>query len=386
MAAVLALAVVALPWIIGPRGGTAPGGPGASGSGSNGAAESSAPTIESTVAAPTPTPVPLAHAAKWNITFDYPAAWKLVDEGPAPSDPNDPLIYDKVHEAMGFVGSGSATQKCTAWVQGSWATCATTWSLPDNSVVLRFGQASWIPVTGEDTYTWTVQQAVYGPEIPGAQRLTIDGMPVRFASNASDVVPHSSETVPGATEVLWWGVPSPMPSQFAFSIVAAIKGPNTAELEAQARAVVESIHFVPEPHMLPTDPTALADARSRALIQYFATSTQLSDGEHNHSLDCFPRTPGESQQASITQTLNTAPMTKPLPVTCTTVSIEPNEMQGWTIILKQTWAAGPDYPAGEMGVNSYTLDNGEPLGGSYLGSPKGSGIEYPHVGPSKYKG
>jgi hypothetical protein len=370
IAAVLALAAVALPWLIGPRSGVSGGG------GDNAATPS--PTPE-----PTPTTVPLAHTQNWNLTFDYPAAWTLTDRDPAASslDSFSPTLGSPV--AMGFIGTGSAQQECSQKGTASrMSTCTTTWSLPDGTIVLRFGVSPVLAISTDPAYIWTSREAIAGSDIPGAEALTIDGIPARFAKNDSDVVPYSAEKVPGATEVLWWGLPRPLPRQGAYTIVAAINGPNEAELEAQAKALVESIHFVPEPTMLPTDPAALAQARQPALLKYFDTMATYADDEHNHSYDCFPRTVGASRQANIIQSLNANPMTKPLPVTCTTVSMEPNAMQGWTVVLKQTWLAGPDYPAGELDVHSYTMTDGMSLGTSF--GPITT--VYPHQGKSKYKG
>jgi len=73
LAAVLALAAVAVPWVTGPRAGMGPGG-----SGDDAASPSATP--EPTLA-PTasPTPVPVAHAQKWFLSFDYPADWTVTD-------------------------------------------------------------------------------------------------------------------------------------------------------------------------------------------------------------------------------------------------------------------------------------------------------------------
>ena len=373
LAAVVALVAVALPWLTGPRPGAGPGG----GSG--------APAV-ATKPAPTATPVPLAHAKVWGLTFDYPATWILANNEPA-LDSLDGLPPTGNLAALGFLGTGTATQNCPAWKQGSpIATCTTTWTLPEGSIVIRFTQASMISGT-DPTYIWNGYQALSGPDIPGATKLTIDGMPARFAKSTSDVVPDRSETIPGATEVLWWGIPVQVQNWLGYSIVAAIKGPNVSELEVEANALIDSIHFGQEPSMLPTDQTALAAARQSALLKYFATMTQYADDEHNHAYDCFPRTEGASNQATIIQTLNQAPMTKPLTVTCTTVSIEPNAMQGWTVQLTQTWEAGPGYSAGECDVTSYTMTDGSASSTSFGPSTKsGPMTGYPNVGPSKYKG
>ena len=75
-----------------------------------------------------------------------------------------------------------------------------------------------------------------------------------------------------------------------------------------------------------------------------------------------------------------------LPVTCTTVSMDPNAMQGWSVVLKETWVAGPDYPAGELNIRYHTMADGTDSGCSF-DSPGGKdSIGFPHVGKSKYGG
>lgn len=373
IAASITVIAVALPWLIGPRSDVGGSGPGAT----------SAPTSSPTPA-PTPTPVPLAHAKNWDLTFDYPAAWTLVDNGTSTSSYVSPT---EDPAAMGFVGNGSGRQTCTPWSSTSLATCVTTWSLPEGSIVLRFAVSPMFasPTTGP-SYIWTGHQALDGPDIPGAEAMIIDGYPARFAKNTSDVIPYSTETVPGATEVLWWGLTKPYADWFGYSVAAAIKGPNTTELEAEARALVASIRYVNKPPSLPTDPTALAQARQPALLTYLADMTKSGDDEHKHAYDCFPRTIGVSQPANILEPPNQAPMTKPLAVTCTTVSMDPNAMQGWSVVLKETWVAGPDYPAGELNIRCNTMADGT-AGGCSFDSPGGKdSIGFPHVGKSKYPG
>jgi hypothetical protein len=380
MAAALALAVVVLPSVIAPRSGVGPGGGEAS------PLVTGEPTREPTVApTATPTPVPLAHAQKWFLSFDYPANWTLTDRDTFAADnglssasatDGNPLVF-------GFVGNVAASEECAGSTGGGIYTCTTNWALAEGSVAIRFEIAPRTSGSIRPTSIWTARQAVNGTEIPGAEALTIDGLPARFARSTSDVIPYSTETVPGATEVLWWGLPSQQQYSFGYSIVAGIRGPNDAELEAQAEALVAGIHFVPEPVMLPTDPAALAQARQSALLAFFADQASSANAEHVHAYDCFPRTPGASNQTTIIQTLNgSAPMTQPLPVTCQTMSSDPNSMQGWTVTLKQTWLAGRGYPAAELTVVCYTRGDGGTWGCSF--SP--ISIVYPHVGKSKYAG
>jgi hypothetical protein len=368
----VAVVALGLPWLLVPRSQAGPGG-----------AESVEPSgaASSAIMADSASPasqVPLTRADHFGITFEYPAAWNFTDLGVYGAGGTMDTVASAAH-ALGFLGTGSATQTCSIGTQTAPAKCTTAWTLPEGSIEIRIGRPSWYPDNGV-TYIWNQRTAISGPEIPGAQALTIDSLPARFARSNSDVVPYSSETVPGATAVLWWGLPLPLPSQEAFTIVAAMSGSDTTRLEAQAEAMVESIRFDREPTVLPTDAPGLEAARQAALENFFALQAKYSDDEHNHAYDCFPRAVGVSNQAMIIQTLNMNPMTQPLPVTCTTVSFDANPMQGWTIVLRQTWLAGADYAAGEAEATCTTLADGSPQDCSFGVFP------YPHVGPSKYPG
>jgi hypothetical protein len=230
---------------------------------------------------------------------------------------------------------------------------------------------------------WTGYDALKGLEIPGAEKLTLAGYPARFSLSRSSSVPNSSEVVPNADEVLWWVIPLPFTYATGLSIAAAIRAPGTAELEARARSVVESIAYDHTPKLLPTDADEIAGLAPEAIGAVFARAqAQFAAVGQKHALDCFPHQAGASRQASITETLNTAPMSQPLPVTCTTAAFEANAMRGWTLVLEQTWAAGSDYPAGEMDWIIYAAADGMPMSGS-----AGEHLDmYPHVGASRSGG
>jgi hypothetical protein len=246
----------------------------------------------------------------------------------------DPIVF-------GFVGNGSASEECAPNPPTLFYSCSTSWSLAAGTIVIRI-EVSPREHNSPAAGSWTALQAVEGPDLPGAQATTIDGLPARFSKNASDVIPYSTETIPGATEVLWWGLTSQQQFTFGYSIVAGIRGPNLAALEAQAKALVAGIRYIPETSMLPTDPAAFDQARQSALERALADQKQDADSEHDHAWDCFPTTVGASQKATITQTPNSNPLTRPLPVTCTVESMVPTVMQGWTLTLSQTWEAGSD--------------------------------------------
>jgi hypothetical protein len=310
------------------------------------------------------------------MTFSFPETWTLRDLGIYSSDFGANLALSVGH-ADGFLGSGSSTQTCTDWTREQPARCTTNWYLPAVGVEISVGQPGWSSTDGN---SWSAAAAIAGTTVPGAASLTIDSMPARFIKSISNAIPLAGETIPGADEVLWWGIPAPLPSQRTVYIVAALTGPDPATTEAQVKAFVESIRFDRRPVLLPTEPAQVELARRAALDRFFTTYLSGADDEHNHSLDCFPRTVGVAKQTTITQTLNTAPMTRSLPVTCEIVSFDPNPMQGWTIVVRQDWAAGSDYPAGSAGMTCTTEADGTSSGCMYGLAP------YPHVGKSKYKG
>lgn len=376
VAAVLALAAVAVPWMAAPRGG-------ANGAGS----ASPSATPELTIApSPSTAPVTLAHAQKWFLSFDYPADWTVTDMNIAAATAGLSVVSATQGDpsVFGFVGNSSANEDCVPAPPSHVYACTTNWSLEAGTIALRFEVSPQI-IGPRLAYLWTGREAVDGPEIPGAETLMIDGLPARFAKSTTDAVPYSSETVPGASEVLWWGLTSQQQFSFGYSIVAGIAGPNVAALEAQAKALVASIHYVPEPIMLPTDPVAFDQARQAALEADLAQQKGMSSNkDYGHAWDCFPTVVGASRKATITTTPSTGPLTKPLLVTCTVESMVPTVMQGWTLTLSQSWDAGPGYPAGK----AYEVEvlNGQGQVWEWGWSGTNASSAYPHQGHSNYPG
>ncbi|MGD0247991.1 MAG: hypothetical protein ABSB75_02960 [Candidatus Limnocylindrales bacterium] len=152
----------------------------------------------------------------------------------------------------------------------------------------------------------------------------------------------------------------------------------------------------PSPALTPP----LAQLQQSALLKFYADDRQYANDEHVHEMDCFPTTVGASQQAEITQTIATSPLTVPLPVTCTVVSMVPYPLPGWnppkygwTVTLSQSWVAGPDYPAGYATYRFNLEPDGSVIGGGFVAgsgpTPEGKSGPlpyYPHVGTSKYHG
>ena len=383
VAAILALAAVAVPWMAAPR-------RDANGVGSESPSATPSPTSSAT-------PARLAHAEKWFLSFDYPSDWTVTDRSIAAATGglNTGDLTSGEPSVFGLVGNNGADEQCLPNPPAHVYACTTKWSLGAGTIAMRFEVAPRIGLAPRPSYLWTGREAVEGPEIPGAEALMIDGLPARFAKSPTDAVPYSTETVPGATEVLWWGLTSQQQFSFGYSIVAAIEGPNVAQLEAQAKALVAGIHYVPETAMLPTDPVAFDQVRQavleRALTQQKDASATNKD--LSHAWDCFPTVIGASATAVITHTPITNPLTRPLPVTCTLESMVPTVMQGWTLTLSQSWVAGSDYGAGT--ANTVLQMSGDGLiwewgfGGPFHLDPaigKIAGPTYPHQGRSNYPG
>ena len=374
LAAALALAVVGLPWLLAPRSeALAPGG-----------VETSSP---SPTAAPTPTDVLLAHAEKWFLAFDYPAAWTLDDQsvldvsGAYPglrfsSAGGNLLAFGR---SVGFLGAGSARDVCQGDPNN--VECTTEWMLPEGSVEVRFWVASGT--------RWDGVSAIDGYPLAGYNTTTVDGLPAMFAkstgsiSNAALVRP--AETVPNADEVLSWVLPTQRELGGVYTIDAAIRGPNAAQLEAQVRAMIASLHWQPASYRLPRDPAALETAKAAAIPAGLASlrtepTARIYTSGYPKFFDCFPSRAGVKVAATITHSQQ-APLTRPLPVTCTT-AIEPNSMQGWTLSLTQTWAAGSDYPAGYC-INVYQLHlDGTLAAFDQTGPDYWKHVYYPHQGSS----
>jgi hypothetical protein len=145
---------------------------------------------------------------------------------------------------------------------------------------------------------------------------------------------------------------------------------------------------------------SLAQRQQSALMKLYADDRRFANDEHIHEMDCFSTTVGASQQAEITQTIGTSPLTIPLPLTCTVVSMVPYPvpgwtppMYGWTVTLSQSWVAGPDYPAGYATYQYDMEPDGSVIHQAFIAgsgpTPEGKSGPipyYPHEGTSKYRG
>jgi hypothetical protein len=368
VAAAIALVAALVPWFAG-RPSAIVGGPSASSS-------NTAPITPE----PSATAIPLAHAQKWGLSFDYPAAWQVNDAPalPAISSPSPPpgMRLESLYlgQVLGYVGTQTPQTACTPAVtkpltSGGWSisdgVCASIWSLHPSDVSIRVQVG---PVTGANL--------VAGQRIPSTGETKVGGLPALFERTEGASVPNygpdmtspgfvtapSIESAIGADAILTWYLPgnaaqpiNPNDVGPSYRITAALRGSDTAALEAQVQAVMASMQYDPAVISLPADPVELAALEKTALAAGVA-ERPAQDAANT----CFPHTAG-----SVTSTIIVTPMDatlgKPLPVVCT-AAIEPNAMQGWTITLTVSWSASADRQAGTWTEVRYTTSDGRTWG------------------------
>jgi hypothetical protein len=354
----------------------------------------------------TPAPIALTHAQKWFLSFDYPKAWTLTDlntlspetayrvpwVAPGPEYRREISAQTPFVFSVGFVGNGTASEVCDPVTDGAVPTCVTTWHLPEGSVVVRVrldGQAG----------LWNAESTLDGTStLPGYSATTIDGLPALFARTAGvtyqkaapkDLFFEKPETIPGADEILTWVTSPPQRLSGTYEIVAAIRGPHQDALESQVRALVDSLHWSPEPVPIPSEAGALDAAKKVAVARAFnlIRSTMAADGrtpvlaaelaaEAPQYFDCFSIEPGASVSGKTTGSPQ-GPLTRALPVTCKT-EIVPNSVKGWTLSLTQSWVAGRGYSAGWCTMTLYLNTDGTIAGSdSVLNNFMQRALSYP---------
>ena len=355
LAAVLALAVVALPWLIGPRpsgvggpGGSASAGTSAGGSASAGTSagassgssvvESSEPSLESPATASGPA---LKRGTIWDWSFDYPSDWAVQDHrdaGYAGDVNNSPI-----NPALGTIGPVSEDCPSTG-TDNLFTGCSATWDLVPSSaaITFEFNEMSGGP---DDNKTWNLLDAEMSTPPAATRVVSVAGVRALFARGTSDRLPLGTtivfrySSIPGADEVLVWEMVDRFDSAFGFKITAAIRGPDVARLDAQVQAIVASMSYVPAITPLPTD----AASKKAALTSDIAAWT---DRFSPSALACFSGTPGATTSATITETLSERKLSRPLAVRCTTqVDILPEQV--WKVTFIYEWDATAGHASGK---------------------------------------
>ncbi|MGD0121164.1 MAG: hypothetical protein ABSC46_01235 [Candidatus Limnocylindrales bacterium] len=371
LAAVLALAAVLVPWYLGGNHDAAPGVAASPSISASAAASSSSPPTSSPSPSLAPTLRPTTHAKSWGLEFDYPAEWSLAAAPPiaAPSAMPSPLVDSMyARRVFGYVGTTTPATSCTDPVGlaggGEKAgICTSIWSLGPGDVVVRFQKGD---ITGQNILQ----------DLPGAgvTATVVGGVPAWFSRTSGtaiaelpmpDGIGGSIESAAGAETILVWELPgnetreTGMNTRDNFRIVAAVRGPSAGALEAEVRALVDSIKYDPPVVPLPADPAVRAALGQTVLASALG---QLGPGLPKGS-DCFPRDAG-SKSAMLSVAPDGPRLTKPLPVVCS-VAIEPNIMETWTITLTVTWEAAADRSAGRWVWAGWVNNKGQGGFGAY---------------------
>ena len=386
LAAVLALTAVVLPWYLG-----AADHPGSVASASSSPSPLPSETPASFTATAVPKAIPRTHVKSWGLEFDYPTAWRLADAPPISLPSGVPSIaarYLYNRQVFGYVGTNTPETVCTdpaPLAQGGEkpGSCSTSWSLGPGDVLVRFQRGG-----------IGVQNILSGLPGSGVTTTTVGGLPALFMRNAGAGIPElpapngnglmtesvttDSGAVADDSTVLVWELPgngtlaAGINVTTPFRIVVAIRGPNSAAVEAQVQALVASIKYDPAVVSLPADPSARSGLGQTALT----SAIDLLGASLPAGSDCFPR-----QAGSKTATIKVAPdgpkLSKPLPVVCA-VAIDPNAMEMWTVTITVTWTSAADRKPGTWTWTGYVNSKGQ--GG--FGGDKTTNDQFPYEVPS----
>ncbi|MGH2468235.1 MAG: hypothetical protein ACRDGL_11005 [Candidatus Limnocylindrales bacterium] len=162
----------------------------------------------------------LATYSAQGLSFSYPAGWKNTELDLT-------LHYETV---LAYMGSGSGTMTCGSdYIPGAGGTCDEQIRLGPDSVVLKVSL-----LEGPPTPHGTVAWALSGD--PSATAVTVGGQPAARQSAS----PQGAADA--ATE---WTIAKPGDSFGAYTIIAYLKGPDTAADQAQIQALIDSIALTP---------------------------------------------------------------------------------------------------------------------------------------------
>jgi hypothetical protein len=318
---VVAIVAVAGPWLIGSRDNT--GGPATS------SGQSSAKTARLT------SPPSISRGHIWHWTFAYPSSWLVTDHGTAFQE----LASIPSNAALGTIGHVS--EDCSNFGQPQ---CSTAWDLVPSSAAITFEFNNMSGAQGENK-SWSLFDAETSQPPAGVQIVTVAGVRALFARSSSDHLPLGRTIlswngwVPDADEILVWEMVDRFDAQTGFKITAAIRGPDVATIEAQVRAIVDSLAYD-----APILPLATDAASKKAAL---ATDARLEGWTGSDPLwSCFSSTPGVTLGARITETVTGQVLTQPLDVRCTADVVALPE-QIWMVTYTYEWDAGPNHPAGK---------------------------------------
>jgi hypothetical protein len=269
----------------------------------------------------------------YDLRFRYPADWVVTK---SESDPNGRAGSSL--RALGSVGTSPVVETCD-WakvlVGRANQVCSTTWN-PSAAVQVRF------EIDARDG-AWSLWSGVIGPGRTDKPTTTVAGLPTLLATVNGDIVPGSSEQVPGASRITVWSIPSQSRTSENTRITAVFRGLDNEALQREVEKMIASMEAVPPVVPLAID-SASRDAAVTEAITELSEMAARTNGDM--SADCFTTTLDTPNAARITGTIFLGyRLTSPLDVRCTT-HVEPTAFQVWRLTLRYEWDATTAHPAG----------------------------------------
>ena len=292
--------------------------------------------------APTAAPTGLAHFDRDGLAFDYPAAWTATTSG-------QNMHYVTV---LDFIGTGSGLATCVPVTPGpsdqfiSGTNCGANVTVGAGQVVVELMRQDGPPRPGP------INPSDPSGLDPTSKYVTVGGLPAIFTDGRLTDSPVTLD----------WTLSFPGELTSRYQIHVEMKAPGLDEMRAQVEALVASVKYDPPVPVL----NAADGPRIAAVGLAKATA-------NDQSFACFPKEPGTSVTATISQFPMYSPLRRSLPVTCTT-QIVPTAIGLWKMSLTESWTAASDRSAGSLTTTLWLAPDGTP--GEQDGGPGPSEMPY----------
>jgi hypothetical protein len=281
----------------------------------------------------------LAHFDRDGLAFDYPASWNTSVSG----------LNMHYVTTLDFLGTGSGLATCNTITPGpsdnfiSGTECGNSLTVDPGQVVVELLRSDGPPRPGpidpNDSNALSI----------GQKYVTVGGLPAIFEES-------------GSPATLDWTLSVPEQLISRYLIHVEMKGPGLDQMRAQVEALVASITYNP-----PVPVLNPADGPRVAAIGL------TKETANDPSFACFPKVPGATAAATVTQFPMYSAMSRPLPVTCTT-EIRPVSIGLWKMTLTESWTAASDRSAGSLTTTLWLDHEGTP--GEEDGGPGPSEMPY----------
>jgi hypothetical protein len=278
--------------------------------------------------APTAAPTGLAHFDRDGLAFDYPAAWMATTSG-------QNMHYVTV---LDYIGTGSGLATCVPVTPGptdqfiSGTNCGANVSVGPGQVVVELMRQDGPPRPG------AINPSDPSGLDPTSKYVTVGGLPAIFTEGRSTDSPVTLD----------WTLSVPGELSSRYQIHVEMKAPGLDEMRAEVEALVASVQYDP---LIPV--LNAADGPRIAAVGLAKAAA------NDQSFACFPKEPGTTVSATVTQFPGYSPLREQLPVTCTT-QIVPTAIGLWKMTLTESWTAASDRSPGSLTTTLWLAPDGTP--------------------------